>query len=48
MQQEQRRDQHLKIACCCIDDFDENIVNGNETENNRHNLKEMNIICNQC
>jgi hypothetical protein len=47
-QQEQIREQTLKIACCNIDDFNKNIVNGNETENNRHNLKEMNNICNKC
>jgi hypothetical protein len=47
-QQEQIRNQCLKIACCNIDDFNENIVNGNEIENNRHNLKGMNNICSKC
>ena len=47
-QQEQLRSQFLKIGCFSIDDYVENMVNGNEIENNRHKLKEMNIVCEHC
>ena len=46
--QEYFRNQFLKIGCCTIDNYVENIINGDEIENGRHKFKEMNIICEHC
>jgi len=46
--QEYFRNQFLKVGCCTIDLYVENIINGNEIENGRHKFKEMNIICKHC
>ncbi len=47
-QQEQLRNKFLKIGCCNIDNYTENVVEGDEIENNRHKFEKMNNICNHC
>ena len=42
------RAQFLKIGCYDIDDFVENMVEGNEIEHNRHRFEKMDEICNHC
>ncbi|GES92235.1 uncharacterized protein LOC114268814 [Rhizophagus clarus] len=45
IKQEYFRNQFLKVGCCTIDNYIENIINGDEIENGRHKFKKMNIIC---
>src|SRR5581483_6410522 len=45
---EELRSQFLKIRNCNLDNYDENIVEGDDIENKRHKFERMNIICEYC
>ncbi|PKY62812.1 hypothetical protein RhiirA4_489984, partial [Rhizophagus irregularis] len=47
-QQEQLRSQFLKIGCYNIDNYNENMIEGDEIENGRHRFERMNKICDKC
>jgi len=48
MRREQLKEQFLNIACCTIDDYLENRVEGDDIENERHMFGRIDNICRQC